>query len=982
MNSMLQTYYSRIRPGRTLFLTGPTRLGLALFLLWSGLAPAQSIDPTFDPGSGVSGFVFSVAAQADGKVLIGGLFTSYNGTARSRIARLNADGSLDTGFNPGSGPNSSVFSVAVQADGKILISGFFTQYNGTDRSYIARLNADGSLDTSFNPGSGPDRSVESVVVQADGKVLIGGEFTYYNGTDRSYIARLNADGSLDTSFNPGSGVNAQVYSVVAQADGKVLIGGIFTSYNGTARSYIARLNADGSLDTGFNPGSGANSRVRRVVAQADGKVLIGGDFTQYNGTARSRIARLNADGSLDTGFDPGSGADNTVISVAAQADGKVLIGGNFIQYNGTAINRIARLNTDGSLDTGFDPGSGANSRVYSVVAQADGKVLIGGEFTSYNGTARSGIARLLPPALSITGFVASPAAVCVGSVASFTATVGNLTGSYSYTLTNGTSPTTGTATSATFSQGLVAGGTGPQTFTLTVSNGSQRTSATTTLTVNPRPAATLTAMPSAMLSCAQTSLTLTAGGGTSSVISGPGILSQSGNQAVVNAPGSYSVSVTNAGCTSTTTIAISQDNTAPSVSLMSSGSLTCAVTSVTLTANAGPGLTYQFSSGASQIGTSNQAVVSTAGLYSVRVTSANGCTAVASTSVSADQSPPSVSINPSSATLSCASPSVSLTAVGMGSVRWNTGSTDNPISVSSAGTYSVTLTGTNGCSATALATITLKPAPTAPTITTQPGQAYPGGQASVTVPQYSGTVSLLISGCEGTIAWQGPNSSRGSSTSIAVSTSATGSFVYSATCQQESCSSPPASATVTVVAAPLQLLIDRYDCASRQLVLRTTGGNGQPIEYHINSVTTGWDMVGNLFILDSKHIGRELKLRARQRSGSGGWDEVGITFTPTACSSARAGVSQELGLGTPLRVVVLGNPVTGQDVSVEVAGAEGQPLRLSLTNLQGQPVSERVVEGAGAVERQTLRVAGQPAGVLLLRVSTPSQTQTVKVLKR
>jgi hypothetical protein len=250
----------------------------------------------------------------------------------------------------------------------------------------------------------------------------------------------------------------------------------------------------------------------------------------------------------------------------------------------------------------------------------------------------------------------------------------------------------------------------------------------------------------------------------------------------------------------------------------------------------------------------------------------------------------------------------------------------------------------------------------------------------VTVPQYSGTVSLLISGCEGTIAWQGPNSSRGSSTSIAVSTSATGRFVYSATCQQESCSSTPASATVTVVAAPLQLLIDRYDCASRQLVLRTTGGNGQPIEYHINSVTTGWDMVGNVFILDSKHIGRELKLRARQRSGSGGWDEVGITFTPPACGSARAGVSQEP--GRALRVVVLGNPVTGQDVSVEVGGAEGQPLRLSLTNLQGQPVSEWSVERAGAVERQTLGVAGQLAGVLLLRVSTPGQTQTLKVLKR
>jgi hypothetical protein len=187
------------------------------------------------------------------------------------------------------------------------------------------------------------------------------------------------------------------------------------------------------------------------------------------------------------------------------------------------------------------------------------------------------------------------------------------------------------------------------------------------------------------------------------------------------------------------------------------------------------------------------------------------------------------------------------------------------------------------------------------------------------VPQYSGTVSLLISGCQGTLNWEGPNGTSGSSTSIVVSTSATGSFVYSATCQQEGCSSPPASATVMVQSGALMMVAPLYDCQSRQLTLRTTGGNGQPIEYQIASVTTGWETVGSTFTVQDKHIGKSLKLRARQRSSpGGGYVEVETSFTPTACGSGRQAVSQE-GVAT-LSVVVLGNPLTGQELSVEIRG--------------------------------------------------------------
>jgi uncharacterized delta-60 repeat protein len=161
---------------------------------------------------------------------------------------------------------------------------------------IARLNADGSLDSSFNPGTGVwYGAVYSVALQPDGKVLIGGNFTSVNGTNRNRVARLNANGSLDSSFNPGTGVSGQVLSIALQSDGKVLIGGLFTSVNGTNRNNIARLNANGSLDGSFNPGTGANGPVGSIALQPDGKVFIGGDFTTVNGVVRPRVARLYGD---------------------------------------------------------------------------------------------------------------------------------------------------------------------------------------------------------------------------------------------------------------------------------------------------------------------------------------------------------------------------------------------------------------------------------------------------------------------------------------------------------------------------------------------------------------------------------------------------------------------------------------------------------------------------------------------------------------
>ncbi len=329
--------------------------------------------------------MFSLALQADGKILVGGFFTALGGQSRIDLGRLNADGTLDTSFNPGA--NGSVYSLALQADGKILVGGFFTTLGGQSRNYIGRLNADGTLDISFNPGA--SYIVTSMAVQADGKILVGGGFTTLGGQSRSYIGRLHADGTLDLEFLPSAaGLNPVVSSLAVQADGKTLLGGYFTSLGGQTRTNLARLNADGSLDLGFNPGAGG--QVNSLAVQADGKILVGGGFNTLGGQSRNYIGRLNADGTLDTSFNPG--ANSTVNSLAVQAEGKILVGGFFTTLGGQSRNYIGRLNTEGTLDTSFNPG--ANDGVLSLVLQADGKILVGGYFFTLGGQSRIYIGRL------------------------------------------------------------------------------------------------------------------------------------------------------------------------------------------------------------------------------------------------------------------------------------------------------------------------------------------------------------------------------------------------------------------------------------------------------------------------------------------------------------------------------------------------------------------------------------------------------------
>jgi uncharacterized delta-60 repeat protein len=342
---------------------------------------ASTPDP-FNPAA--NGLVYCTAVQADGKIVVGGMFSTLGGQSRSSIGRLNADGTLDTGFNPGA--SSTVYSLAVQTNGQIVAGGFFTTLGGQSRSSIGRLNADGTLDTSFKPGAiGP---VNSLAVQTNGQILVGGQFTTLGGQSRSYIGRLNANGTLDTSFNPGA--NGFVYSLAVQTNGQILAGGLFSMLGGQSCSHIGRLNGDGTLDTSFNPG--ANMTVDSLAVQADGEILVGGWFSMLGGQMRSYLGRLKADGTLDTTFNPV--ASGYVISLAVQADGKIVVGGQFRTLAGQSQSYLGRLNGDGTLDTTFNPV--ANNYVNSVAVQADGKIVVGGNFTTLGDQNRSSIGRLTP----------------------------------------------------------------------------------------------------------------------------------------------------------------------------------------------------------------------------------------------------------------------------------------------------------------------------------------------------------------------------------------------------------------------------------------------------------------------------------------------------------------------------------------------------------------------------------------------------------
>jgi len=375
-------------------------------------------DTTFttNTGTGANLTVNTVAIQSDGKIVLGGGFSTFNGTTVNRIVRLNIDGTRDTTFttNAGTGANDAVNAIAIQSDGKIMLVGVFTTFNSLSASRLIRLNADGTIDAPFrtNIDNGASSGIRTVAIQSDGNIILGGDLTSFTDIPVRFLARLASAGTL-LDFT-ASGANLNVNTLALQSDGKLLLGGTFTRFNRQAAAYFVRLNPGGTVDTTFmtNVGTGANNAVNTIAVQSDGKILLGGTFTTFNGTTANRILRLNSDGTRDTTFttNNGTAANNTVNRIAVQSDGKILVGGQFTTFNNvTSINRILRLNADGTRDTAFtvNVGSGANTPVLAIVPQSDGKIVLGGQFSTFNGVTVNSILRLNSDGTRDTAFTAN-----------------------------------------------------------------------------------------------------------------------------------------------------------------------------------------------------------------------------------------------------------------------------------------------------------------------------------------------------------------------------------------------------------------------------------------------------------------------------------------------------------------------------------------------------------------------------------------------
>ena len=413
---------------------------LSLLPVLGTLAGPGALDPSYTPNL-PGGIVYAQALEPNGELLIGGSFTTVNGSSRSRIAQLFSNGALDTGFLNGlAGANNTVNCLTVEGDGRIVIGGTFTSVNGTARNGVARLNANGALDGSFAPSFTNAYAVypSALAVQSDNKVIIVG------GQQTSFIYRLNADGSMDTTFTNNSvgGASAvyPVYAVALQPDGKILIGGSFPSVGNVASYNVARLDTNGLVDASFSVPSTVNGAVRCIQVQPDGKILIGGDFSTFIGKASGHVVRLTSNGALDTNFTANASLNGSVYSLALQANNSFLAGGNFSFYNPAYSlgydYDLARCYPDGTTDTNFF--ATFNSTVYSLAIQSDGGILAGGAFSTVSNQTHYGVARVYgdsyPPQ-----FVSQPTNmnVMVGSNVTFSAAVGNPTVTYFQWLKNG-----------------------------------------------------------------------------------------------------------------------------------------------------------------------------------------------------------------------------------------------------------------------------------------------------------------------------------------------------------------------------------------------------------------------------------------------------------------------------------------------------------------------------------------------------------------
>ncbi|MET0759926.1 MAG: T9SS type A sorting domain-containing protein [Flavobacterium sp.] len=355
-----------------------------------------SIDNTFTTSFTASEYISSSSILQNDKLLVR-IIVDMDVT----IKLLNINGSIDVNFSSITVSNPGLlYDVKLLNDGKILIAGNFTTLNGVAKNGIAKINPDGTIDNSFIASAarnGGGSRVSSIAVQSDNKIVLCGNFNFYNLVSKNGIVRINSDGSIDNTFSLGSGftyITEYNYFTFILNNDKMDILGSFNFYNGNVVDGYMRLNNDGTIDTSINNTTkGLNGGVSQIALQSDGKILLYGGFCSYNGAKRYQLLRLNTNGELDSTFDFGGeiGLENfinnsNIYSIASDFNNKIILAGSTIFFNNQQINQIIKLNANGSKDNNFSTGTGFGmASIYKIATQTDNKILVYGGFTTYQG---------------------------------------------------------------------------------------------------------------------------------------------------------------------------------------------------------------------------------------------------------------------------------------------------------------------------------------------------------------------------------------------------------------------------------------------------------------------------------------------------------------------------------------------------------------------------------------------------------------------
>ena len=437
--------------------------------------------------------IFTSKILNNGKIAVYGDFDLYQGVAINKLAILNPNGSLDTSFNVGLGPNyvdqyyGSSSMISEQSDGKLIVVGTFTDFNGVNKNNIVRLNLDGSIDTSFNVGTASDGYISCVKIQSDGKILLGGKFTEFNGQAVASMVRLNIDGTIDASFTIGVGftniINSFtdegiVKSIDIQDDTKIIVAGNFLKYNNVIKINLVRLNSDGTIDNSFNIGIGGGNNttdgtnngqiVKVIFDNLLNKIYVTGIINNFNSNPSYNLLRLNIDGTIDTTFNftnvigyNGLNSNGFIYDMNLLSNGKLLVGGEDIALDnctGNYCSSVVQVNQDGTIDNTFNcKVTGAYTTIYSIDSFED-SIIISGQFSSVNFAPihKGGIAKILSNGLTDLSFNPNLGSDIYESI--FTTSIGlndgNMVVNPSYTVNSNSS---GNYTKGIYNERITAG---------------------------------------------------------------------------------------------------------------------------------------------------------------------------------------------------------------------------------------------------------------------------------------------------------------------------------------------------------------------------------------------------------------------------------------------------------------------------------------------------------------------------------------------